>query len=131
MPTITWDNYRAMIPEYHLAWKKQADKLGIAMLLLMHLKKKGAKKDLRLAYTQGSHSAYPTKMEKMPRFISSQCKNKNIDPNNNPCDKKGDKNGRKGDETKLEDKDNNNTCAAGAHIREAALVQDNVSATSN
>ena len=39
-------------------------------------------------------------MEKMPKILSSQYKNKNINSNNNPSDKKGDKNGKKGDETK-------------------------------
>ena len=58
-------------------------------------------------------------------------KNKNINPNNNSCDKKRDKNGKKGDETKSDDKDSNNTCTAGAHVREAALAQDSTGATSD
>ena len=38
--------------------------------------------------------------------------------------KKGDKNGKKGDEPKSEDKDNNNIGTAGAHIRETTTPTD-------
>ena len=56
----------------------------------------------------------------MARFLWLQYKNTNINLNNNPCDKKGDKNRKKGDKAKLEDKDNNNTGTAGAHVGETA-----------
>ena len=38
--------------------------------------------------------------------------------------KKGDKNKKKGDEPKSEDKDNNNTGTAGAHVGETRMPQD-------
>ena len=48
----------------------------------------------------------------------------NIKSVNNPCNKKGDKNRKKGDEPKSEDKDNNNTGTAGAHVRETTTPTD-------
>ena len=97
----------------------------------MNLKNEAAKEDLSLAYAQGNHSAYPTTMEKMARFISSQYKNKNINPNNNPCNKKGNKNRKQGDDTKSEGKNNTNTDTACAHVGETVAAQNNTSATSN
>ena len=43
---------------------------------------------------------------------------------NNPRDKKGDKNGKKGDEPKSEDKDNNTVDTVGAHIGETTMPKD-------
>ena len=96
----------------------------------MNSKNKSAKKDLRLAYAQGNHSAYPYTIETNPRFQLLQQKNKNVNLNNNPHDKKGDKNRKKGDEAKSEDKDNNNAGTAGVYIGEMAASQ-NTSTTSN
>ena len=42
------------------------------MFSLMNSKNKATKKDLCLAYAQGNHSAYPTNMEKMARFLLLQ-----------------------------------------------------------
>ena len=58
----------------------------------------------------------------MARFTLLQYDIKNV--NNNPRNKRGDKNGKKGDEAKLEDKDNNNTCNTGAHVGETTTPQD-------
>ena len=123
-PSKTWDNYCAMISAERLTWEEKADDLGKAMILLMNSKNEAAKKDLRLAYAQGNHSEYPSTMEKMARFILSQYKNKNINPNNNPREKKWDKNRKKGDEAKSEDKDYNNTGTAGTHVEETSADQD-------
>ena len=57
----------------------------------------------------------------MARFLSSQY---NIKTVNNPRHKKRDKNGKKGHETKSEDKDNSNTGTAGAHFGETTTPQD-------
>ena len=84
----------------------------------MNSKNVAAKKDLRLAYTQSNHLAYPSNMERIARFLSSQYTNKNINPNNNPGDKIGDKNGKKGDEAKSKHSDSNNIGTTGAHVRE-------------
>ena len=43
--------------------------------------------------------------------------------------KKGDKNGKKDDEAKSEDRDNNNTDTIGAHVGEKALAEDNSGAS--
>ena len=58
----------------------------------------------------------------MARLLLSQYNIKNV--NNNPHDKKGDKNLKKGDEAKSEDKDNNNTCTVGVHVGETTAPQD-------
>ena len=43
---------------------------------------------------------------------------------NNPRDKKGDKSGKQSDEPKSEDKDNNITGTAGAHVGETTTPKD-------
>ena len=58
----------------------------------MNSKNESAKKDLHLVFAQGKHLAYPDTIETMARFLLLQYKNKNVNPNNNPLDKKGDKN---------------------------------------
>ena len=92
-----------------------------ALLLLMNPKNNNAKKDLRLAYAQGNRSAYLVTVESMARFLSLQY---NIKTLNNTCDKNRDKNGKKGDKTKSEDKDNSNIGTVGAHIGETTRPQD-------
>ena len=54
----------------------------------------------------------------------------NIKSVNNPRNKKGDKNRKKGDENKSENKNDNNTGTAGAHVGETTTPQDS-SASSN
>ena len=49
---------------------------------------------------------------------------KEYQPSNNPFDKNGDKNRKKGDETKSEDKNNSNTGTAVAHVGETIMPQD-------
>ena len=81
------------------------------MLLLLNSKNDNAKKDLRLAYSQGNKIAYPLNLE-------------SIKSANNPRDNMGDKNGEKGDEPKSEDKDNNITCTTDAHVGETTMPKD-------
>ena len=104
-----------------LIWEEKEDAQTKAMFSLMNLKNKIAKKDLRLAFAQGTHSAYPEIIESMARFLSSKY---NIKTANNHCYKVGDKNGKKGYETKSEDKDNNNTGTTGVHVGETTTPQD-------
>ena len=81
----------------------------------MNSKNNNAKKDLPLAYSQGNKVAYPLNLESMARYLSSMHSIKSaIDP----CDQKGDKNGKKGDEPKSEDKENDNTGTPDAHVGE-------------
>ena len=93
----------------------------------MNLKNDNTQKDLLLAYSQGNIIAYPVNAESMARYLSLMYNIKNI---NNPRDKKGDKNGKKGDESKSEDKDNNKIGTAGAHVGGITTPQDS-SAPSN
>ena len=87
----------------------------------MNSKEDNAKKDLRLAYSQGNKLSYPVNVESMARYLLMMYNIKNV---NNPCDKKGDKNRKKDDEPKSEDKDNNNTGTTGAHAGETTMPQD-------
>ena len=91
------------------------------MLFLTNSKNEITKKDLCLALAQGIHSVYPGTIESMARFLLLQY---NIKTVNSPCNKKGDKNRKKGDETKSEDKDNSNTGTVGAHVGETTTPQD-------
>ena len=104
-----------------LVWEEKADALNKAMFLLMNSKNDNAKKNLRLAYSQGNKLAYPLNVESTARYVSLMY---NIKSANNACNKKGDKNGMKGDEPKSKDKDNCNTSTAGAQVGETATPQD-------
>ena len=94
-------------------WEEKSDDQKKAMLLLINSKNDSAKKNLRLVYAQGNRSAYQGTVKSMARFLLLQY---NIKTVNNPCDKKRDKNGKLGDETKSEDKDNSNIGTVGAHV---------------
>ena len=86
-----------MTPTQQLIWKDRADGLGKAIIFLLNSKNDPAKKDLRLIYAQGNHSAYLEleNTEKMARLIASQyAYKKNNNPNNNPCTKKEDNTSR-------------------------------------
>ena len=67
------------------------------MTYLMNSKNKNAKKDLRLAYSQGNNTAYPPDIEVAARYLSTQY------PNNKPTNQRGGNKGnkRKGDDPKL------------------------------
>ena len=87
----------------------------------MNFKNNNAKKDLRLSYSQGNKSAYPVTAEAMTRDQSTQYNNKII---NNPRDKRGDRNSKKGDDSKSEDSNTSTTRTTGAHIGEVTTPQD-------
>ena len=91
------------------------------MLLLLNSKNNNTKKDLWLSYTQRNKSAYPTTAKAMTRYLSTQYLNKNIV---HQCSgKEEDKNGKKGDDSKPEDKDNNTTGTVGAHVVEVTNLK--------
>ena len=93
---LDWAGYCALTPDQQLVWEQRADELNQLMLFLMNSKNKIAKKDLRLAYSQGNNTAYPPNIKSMARYLSTQyAKNK---PANQRGGKKGDK--RKGDDSK-------------------------------
>ena len=56
----------------------------------MNLKNENAKKDLRLAYSQGNNTAYPYNIESMARYLSTQY------TNNKPTHQRGGKRGIEG-----------------------------------
>ena len=72
---LDWAGYCALSEEDQLVWELRADALNQAMLYLMNLKNKNAKKDLRLAYSQGNNTAYPTNIESAARYLSTQYAN--------------------------------------------------------
>ena len=62
-PPLTLDQYCAMPEEDRLVWEHRADALNQAMIYMMNSKNETAKKDLRLAYSQGNHTAYLADIE--------------------------------------------------------------------
>ena len=111
-PPLDWATYCALTADQQLVWELRANALNQAMIFLMNSKNKTAKKDLRLAYSQGNSTAYPTNIKAMARYLSTQYPNNN--PTNQRRGKKGDE--KKGDESKSEDKDSITSGTAGTHV---------------
>ena len=65
------DHYCGLGAPAQLVWKEKVDTLNKAILLLLNLKKDNAKKDLRLAHSQGNKAAYPLNLESVARYLSS------------------------------------------------------------
>ena len=86
----------------------------------MNSKNKLAKKNLRLAYSQGNNTAYPSNIKSMARYLSTQY------PNNKPAHqrwgKKQDK--KKGHDWKSEDKDSNTGGTAGEHVEDTTTTEE-------
>ena len=120
-PALDLQDYCALTAVERLVWEDKAEALNKTMLLLLNSKNASAKKNLCLAYSQGNKTAYPLNLESMARYMSSMYYIKSA---NNPCNKNGDKNGKKGDKPKSEDKDNNIIGTVGAHVRENATTKD-------
>ena len=114
------DVYCALPEEEGLAWEQRADALNQSMIYLINVKKEIAKKDLRLAYPQGNHTAYPTNIKGAARYLSTQY------PNNKPSNQCGSNRGnkRKGDDPKSEDKDNITGGTAGAHVEDTTTNEN-------
>ena len=95
---LDWAGYCALSEEDQPVWELKADALNQAMLYFMNSKNENAKKDLRLAYSQGNNTAYPTNIESAARYLSTQY------PNNKPTTQREDNKGnkRKGDDPKPE-----------------------------
>ena len=83
----------------------------------MNSKKEIAKKDLRLAYSQGNYTAYPADIEAASWYLSTQYSNKK---SGNQRKYKQ----RKVDDTKSEDKDNTTGGTAGAHVKDTTTNKD-------
>ena len=115
-----WAAYCELLADKQLVWKLRANKLNQAILFLMNLKNKTAKKDLCLAYSQRNNTTYPINIEVMARYLSTQySKNK---PTNQRGGKKGDK--KKGDKSKSEDKDSNMGGTIGVHVEDTTTTEE-------
>ena len=88
---------------------------------LMNSKNDTAKKDLRLLYSHGNKTAYPVTAEAMARYLSTQYNNK---VPNNPRNKMGDRNSKKGDDAKSDDSNTTTTGTAGAHVGVVRKLQN-------
>ena len=86
-PAIDRNEYWVLTPDKQLAWGERGDELYKSMLCLMNSKNKHAKKDLRLAYSQGNLMTYPSTIERIARYLLTQY------PNNKPINQR---NGKKG-----------------------------------
>ena len=101
-------------------WEAKGDASNKAMLLLMNSKNDAAKKDLRLSYLQGNKKAYLETAKAMARYLLTQYNNK---VPNNPRYKKGDRNSKKGEDSKTKDSNTTTSGTASAHI-EGTTPQD-------
>ena len=83
----------------------------------MNSKNENAKKDLRLAYSQGDYTAYPLDIEE---YLSTQY------PNNKPANQCGSnkENKRNGDDPKSQDKENITGGTAEAHVEDTTINGD-------
>ena len=54
VPPVDWANYCALTSADQLVWEERGDDLTKSMLFLINSKNNNAKKDLRLAYSQGN-----------------------------------------------------------------------------
>ena len=117
---LDWVLYCALTPDKQLVLEERGDELNKAILYLMNLKKKHAKKDLCLAYFQGNMTAYQLNIEAMAQYLPTQYpNNKSANQGNG---KKGDKD--KGDDPKSENKDSNMGDTAGAHVGDTTTTDE-------
>ena len=63
--------YCVLPAEQQLVWELRVDELNQAMLFLINSKNETAKKNLRLVYSQGNSTAYPTIIKEMARYLST------------------------------------------------------------
>ena len=69
---LTIENYFTMTAEKREYWEKKGDELNIAMLFCNNSRNEPMKKDLRIAYSQGSKHCYPKDVESMARLQATQ-----------------------------------------------------------
>ena len=119
-PPQEWAYYCGLTPDKQLAWEERGDERNKSMLYLMNSKNKHSKKDLRLAYSQGNMTAYPSNIKEMARYLSTQYPNNK--PTNQRNGKKGDKN--RGDDPKSKDKNSNTGDTACAHVEDTTTTEE-------
>ena len=124
---LDWITYYAMPLADQLVWEDRGDDLTKSIIFLINLKNDNAKKDLRLAYSQGNITVYPPTIKAMARYLSTQYPNKNYAHQRKG--KKGNRNGKKGDGPKSEDNDNNITGTVGAHDGDTTTPEDSTASS--
>ena len=87
------------------------------MIYLIKSKNEIAKKDLRLAYSQGNYTVYPADIKAAAWYVSTQY------PNNKPGTQQKNKQ-RKRDVPKSGDKGNTMGGTAGAHVENTTTSKD-------
>ena len=92
------------------------------MLFLMNSNNDHTKKDLHLTYSQRNMNVYPSTIELMTRYLSTQYPN--INSGNQRNSKKGDRSGKKRDHPKSENKDSNTASTVGAHIEDTTPAEE-------
>ena len=122
VPPIDCANYCMQTPEEQLVQGERSNDMTKSMIFLMNSNNNNAKKDLRLAYSHGNKTAHPFTIKVMVRYISIQYPNKNS--GHQRKGKKGDINGKKGNDPKSKDKDSNTTGTTGIHIGDAITPED-------
>ena len=117
---LDWAGYCALPEADQLVQEQRTNALNQSIFYLMNSKNKNAKKNLRLAYSQGNNTTYPSDIESMARYLSTQY------PNNKPANQRGGQKGdkRKGDDSKSEDKNSNTGGTAGAHVEDTTTNED-------
>ena len=81
--SLDWAGYYALLEEDKLVWEVRVDAMNKIMLYLMNLQNENTRKDLRLAYSQGNNTTYPTDINLAARYLSTQY------PNNKPTNQRG------------------------------------------
>ena len=94
------------------------------MLLLLNSKNNNANNGLCLAYSQGNKAARLLTAKAMTRYMLIQYPNKNQGHQRNS--KKKDINRKKEDDPKSQDKDNNTTGTACAHVKDVTMPEDSI-----
>ena len=75
VPALDWNGYCTVLAETRILWETRADALTQGTIYIMNSKNEIAKKDLRLAYSQGNHTSYPTNIETTTWYITTQYPN--------------------------------------------------------
>ena len=96
-PVLDWAAYRELTADQKIMLELRANALNQAILFLINLKNKTPKKDLRLAYSQGNSTVYPTNIKAIVRYLSTKY------PNNKPANQRGGKqeDKKKGNESNI------------------------------
>ena len=71
LAALDWAGYCALPEANQLVLELRANALKQSMLYLMNSKNENAKKGLRLVYSKGNNTVYPSDIESMARYLST------------------------------------------------------------